>query len=285
MARSQHGVVSRAQLARIELGRRAIDHRVSQGRLHVIHRGVYAVGHDALTQRGRWMAAVLAGGDGAVLSHRDAAALWRLRPSARPRIEVSARSKRGRPGLQFHEAVLAPDEVTVHEGIPVTTVARTLFDLAAVVDARQVERAINEAEVLRLWDEVSLAGLVKRYPRRPGAGKVRAALGARRDGPTLTRSELEERFLARVRAASLPSPEVNATVEADGRTFEIDFLWRDQRLAVELDGRASHGTAAAFEGDRERDRILSAAGWRPARFTWRQLDRVGGELPLLLGTV
>ena len=271
---------------RLGLGRRAIDHRVERARLHVVQRGIYAVGHDMLSERGRWMAAVLAGGGGAVLSHRSAAALWRLRPSARKQAELTVPRRRGRrPAIQFHQAPLPADEVTVHDGIPVTTVARTLLDLARAVDQRQVERAINEAEVLRLWDDVSLAALLERYPRRAGSRKVRGALRDRQEGPTITRNDLEENFLALVRRASLPRPEVNATLEASGRTFEIDFLWREQRLAVELDGHEAHGTRAAFEQDRERDRILSAAGWRPACFTWRQLDRVTGELPLLLGTV
>ncbi len=200
-------------------------------------------------------------------------------------MEVTVPSRRSRPDIHFHQSTLPADEVTVHDGIPATTVARTLLDLATVVDQRQVERAINEAEVLHLWGEVSLAALLKRYPGRAGTGSVRAALRARQDGPTLTRNDLEERFLRLVRNASLPSPEVNATLVLNGRTFEIDFLWREQRLAVEVDGHDAHGTRAAFEQDRERDRILSAAGWRPARFTWRQLDRVTGELPLLLGTV
>jgi very-short-patch-repair endonuclease/predicted transcriptional regulator of viral defense system len=286
LSRRQHGVVSRRQLLELGMGRRAIGHRLERGRLHHVHRGVYAVGHDALSERGRWMAAVLAGGPGAVLSHRSAAALWRIAPSSRARTELGVPGRRGkRPGIQFHETHLPTDEVTVHDGIPVTTVARTLLDLAVVVDERQVERAINEAEVLRLWDEVSLAALTERYPRRAGTGKVREALRARQDGPTLTRNDLEEMFLAAVRHASLPSPEVNAALVVSGHSYEIDFLWRKERLAVELDGSAAHGTRAAFEADRQRDRILSAAGWRPVRFTWRQLDRVSGELPLLLGTV
>jgi hypothetical protein len=167
----------------------------------------------------------------------------------------------------------------------VTTVARTLLDLAAVAGARELERAINEAEVLRLWDHLSLAALLDRYPRRPGTRTVADALAARQHGTTVTRSELEERFLGAVRAASLPRPEVNGLIEAGGRAFEGDFVWRDQRLVVELDGYSAHGTRASFEADRERDRILQSSGWRCARFTWRQLGRVAGDLPALLGTV
>jgi very-short-patch-repair endonuclease len=149
-----------------------------------------------------------------------------------------------------------------------------------------VERAINEAEVLRLWDAVPLVALLHRYPGRAGTATARRALQARAEhGPTPTHEGLEEDFLKRVRAASLPSPEVNVTIEAAGRPFEIDFLWREQRLAVELDSRSVHQTVQSFESDRAKDRALSIAGWRPVRFTWRQLDRVGGELPRLLGTV
>jgi len=178
---------------------------------------------------------------------------------------------------------LPPDEVTVREGIPVTTVPRTLFDLAAVLRPRQLERALNEAEVLRLWDELSLLDLLRRYPRRQGSRTVRAILGAREAGATITRSELEVLFLEFVDWAHLPHPETNVTVEG----FEVDCLWRDARVVVELDGRSSHATLAAFERDRERDRVLLAAGWHPVRVTWRQLaltpHRLAADLRTLLG--
>jgi very-short-patch-repair endonuclease len=166
-----------------------------------------------------------------------------------------------------HKARLPNDEITIHEGIPVTTVPRTLFDLAAVLPARQLERAINEAEVLRLWDELSLDRLLHRYPRHRGNRAIRAALHQRRRGSTVTKSELEETFLRLIDAAGIPRPEINALVE----DFEVDAVWRDARLVVELDGRDVHGTAAAFETDRERDRALQVAGWRPVRITYRQL--------------
>jgi very-short-patch-repair endonuclease len=166
-----------------------------------------------------------------------------------------------------HQTALPSDEITVHEGIPVTTVPRTLFDLAAVVSERELERAINEAEVLRLWDDLSLDHLLDRYPRHKGTRAVRAALHKRRAGATVTRSELEEMFLALIDADRLPRPEVNAIVEG----FEVDAVWRDARLAVELDGRDTHATAASFESDRQRDRILQVAGWRPIRITYRQM--------------
>ena len=282
----QHGLITHGQLTQLGIRPRTIGHRIERGQLHRVHRGVYAVGHALLSQKGRWMAAVLVGGEGAVLSHRSAAALWGVRPSSRTEVQVTVPSGRGRrPGIRFHRGSVPKDEVTVRNGIPITTVSRTLLDLAAVVSVRQLERAINEAEVLRLWDELSLAALAERYPRRPGTRAVRQALNARQDGETLTRSELEERFLETVRSASLAQPEVNATLEARGRSFEIDFLWREQRLAVELDGRAAHHTVEAFERDRERDRILQVAGWRTVRITWSQLDGVERDLRALLDTV
>jgi very-short-patch-repair endonuclease len=150
----------------------------------------------------------------------------------------------------------------------VTGISRTLFDLAAVVARPQFERALNEAEILGLTDSLSLRQLLSRYPRRPGARAVRAALDA---GTTLTRSELESRFLAFLRARRLPRPETNVPLNAGGYWIECDCVWRRSGVVVELDGRAFHDTARAFERDRERDRRLQAAGWRVVRVTWRQL--------------
>jgi predicted transcriptional regulator of viral defense system len=150
-AERQHGIVSRGQLAELGLGRGAIDHRLKCGRLHLIHRGVFAVGHRLTSREGRWIAAVLAVGPGAVLSHRSAAALWGMRETARGRVDVTVpRVHRSRTAIQVHQASLAADELTDARGIPVTTPARTLFDLASVVGPQALERAINEAEVLRL---------------------------------------------------------------------------------------------------------------------------------------
>src|SRR5206468_4058016 len=148
--------------------------------------------------------------------------------------------------------------------IPVTTVARTLLDLAAILPRPQLERAIERAEALRLSDTVPLDALLKRHPGRRGTAALREILekGA---PPALTRSELEERFLTFLDAHGLPRPEVNVDLHLPDRWIQPDFLWRDQRLIVELDGRETHGTRAAFEHDRERDRILQAHGWRVIR--------------------
>ena len=233
------------------------------------------------------MAAVLATGSQSVLSHRAGAAHLGIRPSERARIEVTVPGWRpSRRGIQIHQSALPPDEVTTHRGIPVTTVPRTLLDLAAVVDRRAIERAINQAEVLRLFDALSLEDLVARHPNRHGTRNLRAILAAGRIGAMVTREELEHRFITVIDDAGLPRPQVNALLEVGARRFEVDCLWRTQRLVVELDGHATHGTRAAFEGDRERDRILQAAGWHVIRITWRQLhgspEFVASDLQALL---
>ena len=225
-------------------------------------RGVYAVGHRVVSRHGRWMATVLAAGPGAVLSHRSAAALWGLRATS-SRIEVTApRKLRPRKGLHPHRAVLPGDERTIHEGIPVTTPARTLLDLAAVVDRQALDRALNEAEILRLE---SPAALVDRYPRKRGIATLRTLLAQSRSTPT--RNELEDRFVRFIDHHGLPRPETNTFIEA----YEVDAVWREARLIVELDGYATHGTRRAFERDRTRDRRLTTAGWRVIRLTWMQL--------------
>jgi hypothetical protein len=270
LAGAQHGVVSRRQLFVLGLGRGAIFHRLERGRLHEVHSGVYAVGHRLLSDQGRWMAAVLAGPSGTVLSHRSAAALWEIRPH-RGRAEVTFRRQmHGSPGVLLHKASLPEDEITRVDGIPVTTVSRTILDLAAVLDCSRVERALNEAEVCGLGGALTLADLVRRYPGRRGIVCIRrlAQAGA---GVALTRSELEERFLALISDYGLPQPLVNAGLFAGGRWYEADCVWRDPRLVVELDGRAFHATTSAFERDRARDRALQVAGWRVVRVTWRQL--------------
>ena len=280
LAERQHGVVSRTQLLELGLGRRAIDHRLELGRLRAVHRGVYRIG--LLSRDGRWMAAVLACGPGAVLSHLSAAALWGIRQS--DRIEVTRRSShRGPKGVTVHRSPLRNDERTTHRGIPTTTVPRTLLDLSAVVHPDALRSALRQAEQLRLTDPLSLIDLVERYPRRPGLAAIRALLEEATIGARVIRSELEERFQAFLLNAGLPLPQTNQFVEG----FEVDCVWPDQRLIVELDGRAVHDTGQAFERDRVRDRVLTAAGWHVIRVTWRQLhdepELLEADLRRLLG--
>ena len=278
--------MARDQLVALGLSADVIDYRVARSRLHVVYRGVYAVGHDVPTREANWMAAVLAAGEGCLLSHRDAASLWGIRANARSLIEITTpRSRRPRQGIQFHRSSLPSDEITVCDGIPVTTVPRTLFDLATVLSFRQLERALGEAETRKLWDELSLLDLLRRYPRRPGSRTVRAVLEARAEGAKVIRSDLEVEFLEFVDGVGLPEPKLNEDVEG----LEIDAVWRDQRVAVELDSRTFHMTTAAFEGDRERDRMLEVARWHPIRVTARQLhrtpDRLRDDLAKLLGLI
>jgi very-short-patch-repair endonuclease len=253
---------------------RAVHNRVDRGGLQPLYRGVYAAGHRALTVHGRWLAAVLACGPDAVLSHRSAAALWDLRPTTRPIIDVTApRTRHRRPGIDLHHArCLEPQQRTEHRRIPTTTVARTLVDLAGVLDNRGIERAWQRAEMLDILDVAAVRGVLGTGHGRRGAGRLKALL-LDDAVEVITRSELEERFIALCRAASLPLPEVNTRIDANGTTYEVDFLWRDRRLVAETDGWGPHRTRAAFESDRRRDADLLIAGFRVVRFTWRQITR------------
>lgn len=218
------------------------------------------------------MAAVIACGPGAVLSHRSAGKGWGLLSHGPPLPEVTRPLRfRARAGIIARRSSLPVDEVTVIDRIPVTSVPRTLLDLAGVLTKRQLELALNEAEVLRLTDRLSAPDLLERYPRRRGSAVLRALLGDRMAVRGITRRELERRFQAVLADTDLPRPRLNAHLSVQRRFFEVDCLWTAQRLIVELDGRESHGTDLAFEKDRERDRLLLVEGWRVARVTWRQL--------------
>lgn len=279
LADGQHGVVARRQLRSAGLTREEIAHRIRTGRLRCLYRGVYAVGHRVLSAEARWLAAVFAAGKSAVLSHRSAAALWGIRQSSSSRVDITIpSSRRSRPGIRFHVTRLPADETASLAAIPVTSVPRTLMDLAAVLDYRSVERAIEQAEVLRLADPLSLPDLLARYPRRSGVAAIRKVLANGEVGATVTRSEPEERFLRFLGERGLPRPEMNVAMAVRGRHVEVDCVWRQQRVIAELDGRAVHATTSAFERDRARDRALMAAGWRVIRITWRQLTSDGSEL-------
>ena len=280
LAERQHGVVALHQLQSAGLGRAAVAKRARAGRLHRIHRGVYAVGRPGLTGNGRRMAAVLAYVPGTVLSHRSGAGLWALRPDNRPSVEISVprRGIRGRPGIDVHASTLDPEDVTIEDGIPVTTVARTLVDLGDVTSRRNVERAVEQAEILRLFDRRQIDDALRRAGRRRGT-RVLSSVLEELSGPTLTETGLEEAFLAIVREAGLPDPEVNAPMTlSDGTPVRIDFLWRRERLAVETDGHPFHRTRQAMERDTRRDQLLRLAGFEPVRYTDTQValePRVG----------
>jgi very-short-patch-repair endonuclease len=212
------------------------------------------------------MAATLAVGHGALLSHYPAAVLWGLRP-ARPGpidVTVPGRETRDRDGIRTHVAHLHTRDAMRREGIPVTSPARTLLDLATTATQRDLDRAVEEAQIHRLASDHALNEQFSRYPRHRGTAALRKAI---RTDPSLTRSEAERRLLELIRAARLLMPEANARLNG----YEVDFLWREQRLIVEVDGYAFHSSRRSFERDRRRDADMAAAGWRVVRVTWRQL--------------
>jgi hypothetical protein len=260
LAARQYGVVSSAQLYEMGFDRFAVRRRVEVGRLHRLHRGVYAVGHTIVPPKGRWLAAVLACGPSAVLSHRSAAALWGIRPTAAARIDVTVPHT---SGFRSSAAIVVhrsrrPVDTTKRDGIPVTTAGQTLADLATALPRRQLEKAAETAEALRLHVVVD--------DRHPGARRLAEA--SEHDLTHTTRSPLEDEFLELCDAHGIPRPLVNHRVEG----FEVDFCWPDERLIVETDG-GRHRTRAAFERDRARDALLTARGWRVMRYTTKQVRR------------
>lgn len=288
VAARQHGVVSLAQLRELGLASSTVRSRALAGRLHRVHRGVYAVGHSRLTAEGRYLAAVLACGDGAALSHRSAGAHRGLRRSSRAAIDVIAPGRRGRAraGIDVHSgATLEPQDVTIVGGIPCTSVARTLLDLAGVLDRQALQRAIAEAEVQRVFDRAAVEEVLCRARGRRSARLLQAALAAYDPGAERSRSDTERRLLEICRAAGLPRPLVNAPIELDGERVEADFVWPRQRLVVETDGWRTHGTRRAFERDRRRDRRLLLARWRVVRFSARQVSDDAAEVAQTLGAL
>ncbi len=280
LAETQYGVVAREQLAALGLTPSVIEERIARGHLIRLHRGVYAVGHRQLRREGRWLAAVLACGPGAALSHREAAALHGLRPSDRARIDVTTarRIRAGRVGIQIHSsATLGDRDITTVAGIRVTAVARTLVDLADVVPTDGLAKALREAEHLRAVDMRDLADAMHRTRNRPGSGHARlsAVLAEhRQNGTQLTRSELEDRFLTLAAEHGLPRPRTNFHVEG----LEVDACWPTARLAVELDGWARHKDRHVFQRDREKGNVLTGAGWRLLRFTHDDVVRRPAEI-------
>jgi very-short-patch-repair endonuclease len=271
LAAAQRGVVSREQLLAGGISDNAIKHRIRAGRLHAMHRGVYLVGHSVPASGALEMAALLGCGKRSVLSHTTAARLWRLIPvpAANAPIDVTlvAHHAGARPGLRVHRIQsLTRREVRTLDGLRVTAPARTLLDLAAVSLPAALERAIAEALARNLVRKRDIEDQLARNPGRLGAPALRTAAGLEA-GPALTRSEAERRMLALLRAAGLPPPLVNARVGG----FEVDFLWREQRLLVEVDGFRFHSSRASFERDRHRDTALAAIGYTVVRVTWRQL--------------
>jgi uncharacterized protein DUF559 len=271
VAERQHGVVAHRQLRALGLRAATIHDWVVARRLHPIHVGVYALGHRCLSREARWMSAVLACGPRALLSHRDAGALWGLlRPGSHAGTDVTtARRCKRRPGIALHRSRrIHPEDRVATGGIPVTSVARTLLDLAEVVRPWRLARAIEEAERCNLFDLRAVDQLIARSRGRHGLKPLKRALRDYRP-PAFTRSGLERRFIELCRAAGLPRPAVNLFI-AGG---EADVSWLERRLVVELDSHEYHRTQAAFERDRARDATLQLAGYRVLRVTDRRLQR------------
>lgn len=277
LASAQHLVCSLAQLLDLGFSAEGVRSRTRRSRLFRVHHSVYSlVPPDHLTVKGRWMAAVLACGSGAVLSHRSAAALHQIRRTERAKIEVTVprRSVRAHEGLQVHRSItLAEADVTLVDGIPCTTVARTLVDLAAVLPRRPVERAFDQAEMEEILDVRAVLDQLRRNPNRRGTGKIRSILAEHYIGKTATVNDLEEAMYALCRRVAIPLPEVNQWVDlGDGEPpIKADFLWREQRVIVETDGVRSHGTRQARQRDPRRDQRAIVAGWCPVRTTGNQV--------------
>lgn len=266
LADAQHGVVTRRQLLSLGLGAGALEHRLRTRRLVRLHRGVYAVGHRALAPRGHQLAAVLACGPGAVLSHKSAGALWELLVTAQLRIDVtvpgtSRAPRRGR--IRLHRArELVEEDLAEVDGIPVTSPARTLLDLAGTLNRAQLLRAVEQSQRCGRLNLPAIERVIGRHPTRRGAGQLRALL-RQYVGPVPVRSELERRFLELATDSGLPTPQVNVKVAG----LEVDVYWPQWRLVVELDGRAFHSDPRSFERDRVRDARLQRARCRVLRVT------------------
>jgi very-short-patch-repair endonuclease len=281
LVRRQHGIVTRSQLLALGLTRKAIQHRIERGRLHPLWRGVYAAGRPEITRRGRWMAAVLACGPAALLSHRSAASLWGLvRDDAGPEVVVPYEACRRRAGIRVHRRVdLASERRKAIDGIPVTDLVSTLIDVAACLRLPQTERAVNEADRLGLIDPESLRLAVEKAPHRPGRGRLLSMLEV--DTFALTDSELEGRFLRLVRRAGLPSPRTQAWLNG----FRVDFHWPDLGLVVETDGLRYHRTPGQQKRDRHRDQTHAVAGLTTLHFTAAQVRFEPDEVVAVLSAV
>jgi very-short-patch-repair endonuclease len=270
LAATQHGVVSRGQLLAAGLSGPAIHHRLENGRLHRVHRGVYAVGRPQVDRYGRWLAAVLACGPCAVLSHRSAAALWSFLAGDPDQVEVSVpvQVHRTRPGLVVHRrSNLAPRHLTEREGIPVTSPARTLVDIASQLPSGKLEAAVNEADRLDLIGPDELKRVLAGERGAAGAPQLRELLDSR--AFALTDSELERRFLRLVRSANLAKPLTGALIGE----HRADFYWPGLGLVVETDGLRYHRTPTQQARDRRRDQAYVLAGLTPLRFTHAQIVR------------
>jgi very-short-patch-repair endonuclease len=254
----QYGVVARQQLP---IGQDAVDHRCRTGSLHRVHRGVYAVGHLGLGQEAKWLAAVLACGDGAVLSHRSAATLWAIRLGELFRPQVTTEYDQRHAAIATHRGRLADADRTTHRGIPVTSPSRRLAELAHVLDHDELTRALREAMFRRLYDPRAIQDALTRRPSRALKDLLTEA--------TVTESMMEDRFLTIRKRHHLPLPHTQHRINAK----RYDFAWPQQKVVVETDSWVAHANQVAFQADRSQTNALQLAGWLVLRFTWADLTR------------
>lgn len=274
LAGRQHDVVSHGQLLAAGLSAAEIKGRVRRGALARVHRGVFALTAQPLTPRGRYAAAVLAGPGDAVLSHRSAAELHGMLPARNGAVHVTtAERSRGRPGIVMHRSRSLDDAMTSRDGIACTTVPRTLVDLAAQAGRAAAARGWSNLAGRRALDVRAVDAEIRRHPSRPGTAVIRALVDAHRDTVSgTTRSTLEALAVALCRDHRLPMPRVNALLTIEDETYEIDLLWRDAKLAVEVDSWGTHGDAMSFRNDRARDFALQTAGWAVVRLLPTDLE-------------
>jgi very-short-patch-repair endonuclease len=281
LAGAQHGVVARRQLLHLGWSEDELEWRIQAGRLHRVHAGVYSLAPwELISKQGWWMAAVLASGPQALLSHRTAAALWGLRGYSSGAIHVTVpRKSTSTQRIRRHFSLVLPDERGAEEGIPATSINRTIFDLAATENLDTLVAMIKEAEYLRRYERISLPALLERYPGKRGSRKIKLALQRIiEEPPGRTQSKLEQRFASFLRGHSLPSPRFNDWILLGHKRFQADCHWPQCRLIVELDGWEGHSTRSAFQDDRARDRALHLAGYTVIHLTWSQLDCEAEEI-------
>lgn len=274
LAGRQHGVVSLAQFLELGLTESGVRKRARAGRLHRVHRGVYAVGHPTLTREGRWMAAVLAAHETAALAQRTAAENRDLLPVADGIIHIVAPGQAGRAltGVRAHSAAtLRPEDVTAPKGIATTTIARTIFDLADSGQRRAAERAIDRADEVHRHDFTDLRALIRRHRGRRGAHVVGAILNS--ETPLQrTRSELEEAALALLREGGVEHPRTNLWIPfPEGGGAEADLAWPSRKAIIEIDSLTFHRTSARMRHDYLRDQRLELLGWRLRRVAGHQI--------------
>jgi very-short-patch-repair endonuclease len=275
------------QLKDLGLHVKVVDKRVAAGRLHRVHQGVFAVGVRLYRPKASLMAAVLACGPRAVLSHRSAASLHGILDNGRSRVDVIAPNRRGRAPKRIaahRDGTLTPIDRVIIDGIPCTSLARTLLDIAASESPTTLAYAVTQAEVEEVFNLTEVVELLKRSRGRRGVARLRLAIELHDPDEQDARRELEKKLLRLFKRGGF-RPEVNGHLLVDGISIMPDFLWRDARLVVEADSRRVHGTATAFEKDRQRDQRLAAAGWTVIRVTWHQVTNEPERLTQTLRTL